>query len=57
MENINPYFDSFIENLKSKLLSKLNSCNKAYIFPHKNIDFDAAASAAGRQFHEGYLEA
>lgn len=46
MENINPYFDSFIENLKSKLLSKLNSCNKVYIFPHKNIDFDAAASAA-----------
>lgn len=46
MEKINPYFDSFIEDLKSKLLAKLNTCNKVYIFPHINIDFDAAASAA-----------
>ena len=45
MEKINSNFYKQIDELKNTLLSKLSNCDKVFIFPHNEMDFDALASA------------
>lgn len=45
MEIINNDFYEHINSLKNTLLKNLNSCDKVFIFPHSEMDFDALASA------------
>lgn len=45
MENLKIDFDEQINSLKNTLLTEFKACNKVFIIPHKNMDFDALASA------------
>jgi len=45
MNKISNDFSKQIEELKNTILYNLNNCNKVFIFPHNEMDFDALASA------------
>ncbi len=45
MVNSEDFFDKRIKELKKTILGMLNKCGKVFIIPHKNMDFDALASA------------
>ena len=46
MENVKMNFEDKISLLRRLLTEQLGICEKVYIMPHKNMDFDAMASAA-----------
>ena len=45
MENVKMNFEDKISLLRRVLTEQLGICEKVYIMPHKNMDFDAMASA------------
>lgn len=46
MENVKMNFEDRINLLKRVLIETLGNSEKVYVMPHKNMDFDAMASAA-----------
>jgi len=46
MENVKMNFEDKISLLRRVLTEQLGICEKVYIMPHKNMDFDAMASSA-----------
>lgn len=46
MKNVKMNFEDKLNLLKKTLLDNISSCNKVFIMPHINMDFDAIASAA-----------
>ena len=46
MNSLKVNFENDIEPLKKALIEEINKSDKVFIIPHKNMDFDALASAA-----------